>query len=265
MNQDLHLVEKASEDGLAALAGQGQPNGFDLFETAGVVHDLGNLIQIASAGLSVMSRRDTFVGSQEPILTRALEALNQAGVLVRETLRQAHGRARSARTVSVAACLFDIRALVDSMHDPKFRLELAVEARLPKVRCDPLALQNAILNLVYNARDAMPDGGTVIVRAGRLVVGRAHSMVEVIVADTGIGMSPETVVRAFEPFFTTKSDGLGGIGLPMVERFVREASGEMAIDSEPGFGTAVTVRLPAVAEAALDDLPVRSNEEGMIP
>jgi len=74
-------------------------------------------------------------------------------------------------------------------------------------------------------------------------------MVEVRVADNGIGMSPATLARAFDPFFTTKVDGLGGVGLPMVARFARDALGEVSIESEPGTGTIVTLRVPAVARA----------------
>ena len=100
-----------------------------------------------------------------------------------------------------------------------------------------------MLNLVFNARDAMPDGGMIAIEAAASGEGRS-ALIELSVRDTGIGMTPRTVVRAFDPFFTTKSKGLGGIGLPTVKRFVEEAGGSVAIESRLGSGTTVTLRLP---------------------
>jgi signal transduction histidine kinase len=107
-----------------------------------------------------------------------------------------------------------------------------------------VALQTALLNLLLNARDAMPGGGVIRVSAEAAASKSAGSFVSLRVADSGIGMKRETIERAFEPFFTTKPDGLGGIGLPMVRRFVEEAGGRVSIDSEPGVGTTVTLHLP---------------------
>ena len=110
--------------------------------------------------------------------------------------------------------------------------------------CDPFSLQSAILNLVSNARDAMPNGGIVSISAAEVAFG-VHDFVELRVIDNGIGMTPDTIERAFDPFFTTKSDGLGGIGLQIVERFVRDADGRIFIESQYGAGTTVILQLPA--------------------
>jgi signal transduction histidine kinase len=231
---------------------------------AGVVHDLGNLIQIASSVLSLVSRSpDMPAARRDPMLVKASASLDHAGALVRQTLRVARGSGGGPRQASVAACLFDIRSLIEDLWGPAFRLDIWIEVNLPKVRCEQLSLQNAILNLVYNARDAMADGGAVAVRAGRVAAGATREMVEISVADAGIGMTPETIARAFEPFFTTKSEGMGGVGLPMVERFVRAAGGEIAVESEVGAGTTVRLRLPAIPRAAGEgEIASRAPEEG---
>jgi signal transduction histidine kinase len=105
-------------------------------------------------------------------------------------------------------------------------------------------LQNAILNLVFNARDAMPDGGLISISAAAVVQGSA-ALVEIRIEDSGIGMTRETMVRAFDPFFTTKGKGLGGVGLPMVKQFAEEHRGTVNVESTFGAGTTVVLRLPA--------------------
>jgi signal transduction histidine kinase len=149
---------------------------------------------------------------------------------------------------NVAACLANVTALVDQIDDSRFSLELDVEPDLPEVRCNQLGLQSAILNLVFNARDAMAGAGAVLIEAE--AIGAGVYMVELRVIDGGVGMTGDTIDQAFDPFFTTKSDGLGGLGLPMVEQFIRDSGGEISVDSEPGAGTTVYLRLPMFSEAA---------------
>ena len=94
----------------------------------------------------------------------------------------------------------------------------------------------------------MAGSGIISIRGRASSSDAGATFVEIGVAANGVGMSYETFARAFEPFFTTKSEGLGGIGLPIVEHFVLDAGGDISIDSEPGVGTTVTLRLPAVSE-----------------
>lgn len=254
MTLEVSLTEPVPSEGLRHLAAPATPHHAAPVEFAGVVHDLGNLIQIASSVLSLVSRSpDMPAARRDPMLVKASASLDYAGALVRQTLRVARGSPDRPGSASVAACLFDIRSLIDDLWGPAFQLDIWIEVNLPRAGCDPLSLQNAILNLIYNARDAMGDGGAVAVRAARATSGSAPEMIEISVVDHGVGMTPETVVRAFEPFFTTKSEGMGGIGLPMVERFVRSAGGEVAVESEVGAGTTVTLRLPSVPPAPGDD------------
>lgn len=218
---------------------------------AGLVHDLGNLIQIAYSAINIVARTpDMPAAHSVPILHRAKACLEHAGALVRQNIELARDRAAAGERCDVTACLSEVAALVIAMDELGLVLETDIEPGLPDLRCDPIGLRRTVLNLVFNARDAIAGGGIVVITARTMRSGRSSTGVEIGVADNGVGMSAATIARIFDPFFTTKSDGLGGIGLPMVERFVRDAGGEIAVDSEPGLGTSVTLRLPAGDSAA---------------
>jgi signal transduction histidine kinase len=103
--------------------------------------------------------------------------------------------------------------------------------------------KTAVLNLLFNAREAMPDGGLICVGAAAITEA-GMAFVQLRVADKGIGMKPETIERAFDPYFTTKTDGLGGVGLSMVKRFAEDAGGKVSIESEFGVGTTVRYSCP---------------------
>jgi signal transduction histidine kinase len=166
-------------------------------------------------------------------------------MLVRATVGRAASGHRKPERASVSACLAEVENLVQSASETNIRLEVRVERDLPAAICDPLGLQNAILNLVFNARDAMPDGGLVSISAAP-VVQDPETIVELRVEDSGIGMTRETVLRAFDLFFTTKGTGLGGVGLPMVKDFAERHGGSVDIESAFGSGTTVILRLPAM-------------------
>jgi signal transduction histidine kinase len=209
-------------------------------DSASLIHDVGNFIQVASSALNILARNPRLRDSDiEPILASARASLSAAGSLV---LRNAASLRSDDEidNVDVAQCLAEVEALVVTSWDRRFRLHKRLEEGLPRLRCNRVALQNAILNLLLNARDAMPNGGDVALGA----VARERE-VEIAVADNGVGMSAETIERAFEPFFTTKADGLGGLGLPSVERFARMAGGRVRVASELGVGTIVALFVPA--------------------
>jgi signal transduction histidine kinase len=211
------------------------------------VHDLGNLIQIASSALNIIARSPTIESGSAlgPVVASARISLQRAGALVQQTMRLARDGNTGVEAVSVIACLTEIEALIRNSWAPRIRFDLQTRADLPLVTCSRVSPQSAIMNLVFNARDAMPDGGVISAVAATVREGEVAAGIELRVADTGIGMTRETMRRAVEPFFTTKSTGLGGLGLPMVERFCRAAGGSLHIESKPGVGTIVTLRLPA--------------------
>jgi signal transduction histidine kinase len=154
-------------------------------------------------------------------------------------------RDNSTTCVDVEACLSEIEALTQTRWWHGIRLKIEVDPDLPLLECDPAALQNAVLNLLLNAHDAMPGGGVVSIRAEATSLGSGVMGVELSVADNGMGMKPDTIERAFDPFFTTKPDGLGGVGLPIVRRFAEEAGGSVVIESNFGIGTVVKLRVAA--------------------
>jgi signal transduction histidine kinase len=218
----------------------------------GVVHDLGNLIQIANSALTLIGRspRAARDPALEPLLARARTALERAGVLVRQTTLRTRETTLAVRSVAephdVTACLGEIQALIQWVCEPDVRLFLDMTPNLPLVRCSRVELQSAVLNLVINARDAMPGGGRLSLSARAANEGDRSPELTIQVSDDGVGMSPETLQRAFNPYFTTKSEGRGtGLGLAMVQRFAHDAGGSVEITSALGAGTTVTLRLPS--------------------
>jgi signal transduction histidine kinase len=218
---------------------------------AGVVHDLGNLIQVALSGLNRVARDPAIscTPDLEPVIASARTALHSAGALVRETIGGPRESSRESATTDIGACLIELEALIGSTLEPGIDVRLRFASDLPLAGCDRLGLQNAVLNLIFNAREAMPDGGLISINAAAVVSGEDVA-IELRIVDSGIGMKPETVVRAFDPFFTTKGPGLGGVGLPMVKRFAEETGGSVGIESTFGAGTIVILRLPAIVAAA---------------
>ncbi|TPI78474.1 ATP-binding protein [Mesorhizobium sp. B2-8-9] len=215
--------------------------------TAGIIHDLGNLIQVASSALNHLARDPNVSAAPAlgPVLAGAKTALERAGGLVRQTIGAAGGIPSEIHQANPGECLTEIEVLLRSAWGASIRLEVRAGSNLPLIRCDRVGLQNAVLNLLFNARDAMPDGGLISVDVNSVSERSTASQVDIRVADNGIGMNSETMVRAFDPFFTTKGEGLGGVGLPMVKRFAEEWGGSVAMQSTLGVGTTVTLRLPA--------------------
>jgi signal transduction histidine kinase len=219
------------------------PNAPAVMAVAGILHDLGNLIQIASSAINILSRTPGIPAiDSEQIVHRARISLDHAGMIVRQNIDRIRNRKTAGPRSDIVACLSDVTALVEAMDEPGLAVEIAVEPGLPDAVCDPTGLYRVMLNLVLNARDAMAGVGTV-----RITARGTPSEIELCIADRGTGMTPATIARVFDPFFTTKHDRLGGIGLPMVESFVRSIGGAISIESEPGLGTTVVLRLPAVA------------------
>jgi signal transduction histidine kinase len=214
----------------------------------GVVHDLGNLIQIATSALNIISRSsDLKTGvATEAMIANASASLHRAGSLVQQTLQLARGDRIVSQPVDVLACLTEIETLVRATWGRNIAFELYASQALPVIRCSRVGLQSALMNLLINARDAMPNGGTISLVAAAIYDG-AVADIELRVSDNGFGMSKDVLRRATDPFFTTKVSGLGGLGLPMVSRFAQEAGGRLMLESQPGRGTVATLRLPVDA------------------
>ncbi len=225
--------------------------------TGGVAHDFNSLLQVVSANLELLAARLPARTPQEQWLHARLEAA-QGGVargarLTRHLLAFARRQPLSPEFIDTERLLRGLRELVQPLLDATIRLEVTVEPGLWPVRVDPQGLEGVLLNLATNARDAMPEGGRLRVRARNLpAAGEAGDQVEITVADTGTGMTPEQCARASEPFFTTKPEGRGtGLGLPMAFGFAEQSGGRLHLESEPGRGTTLRLCLPrAAAEPA---------------
>jgi two-component system NtrC family sensor kinase len=221
--------------------------------TGGVVHNVNNLMT-AVLGNAVAARR-TAGAAAAPHLDAIEQAVGQGSALSRQLLaftRQGLGRPVP---LDLNAAIGRMERLLDGTAGPAVPVELRLSAEPCAALVDPAEFEMALLNLVANARDAMPDGGRIAVSTALEETADGRRVV-LEVADTGSGMAPEVADRAFEPFFTTKEVGRGtGLGLSGVYGFARAAGGDAEIDTAPGRGTAVRIRLPAAPTAAVAEEP----------
>jgi two-component system, cell cycle sensor histidine kinase and response regulator CckA len=207
-----------------------------------VAHDFNNLI----TGVLLYSELLSKELPPESRLQRHVQGIHRAGVNGAALIQQL---LTVARPQSSEAELLSINIVIDEMHDLLARLvgeniEIAVEKEpdLGRVEMSSAQMQRVLINLVLNARDAMPDGGRITLRTHAVP---NTSKIELIVSDPGIGMSEEVRARLYEPFFTTKQPGRGtGLGLFAVQNIVAQSGGKLWVESEPGKGTCVTIRLP---------------------
>ncbi|MFL9839715.1 PAS domain-containing protein [Sphingomonas sp. ST-64] len=223
--------------------------------TGGIAHDFNNMLAVVIGALDILERRISQGSTDlERYIVAAKDGATRAAALTQRLLG-------FARQQPLAPVPVDVNALVGGMIDLLIRTlgeDVTVETRLQSglhlALVDPSLLENVILNLSVNARDAMPGGGLLTIETenrvldaqGAAEIGlEAGHYVALTVADTGSGMSPETVARAFDPFFTTKGVGKGtGLGLSQAFGFARQSGGHVAIDSAPGQGTRVRLLLP---------------------
>jgi CheY-like chemotaxis protein len=206
-------------------------------------------------GLQVV-QRSVGEGRHTRPLQAALAACGKAADQVRQLLAFGRSQSLQPQPVALADLLLRSRELTERALGERIRLLADIAPGLPPVFADPTQLELALLNLVFNARDAMPNGGTVTVR-GRVASHEPEGgrFVSIEVADDGEGMDAETLSRVFEPYFTTKPVGAGsGLGLPQVQAFARQSGGDVRIASAKRQGTRVTVLLP-VADAEVPPAP----------
>jgi PAS domain S-box-containing protein len=235
--------------------------------TGGLAHDFNNLLTGMIGSLERMRTRISQgrVTDLERYLTAAQGAATRAASLTHRLLAFARRQTLDPRPTDANRLVAGMEDLLRRTAGPAIRIETRLAPDLWPVLCDPNQLENALLNLCINARDAMPDGGRIIIETANAdFTGQAAqdrdippgSYVTIAIDDTGAGMPPEVQERAFDPFFTTKPLGQGtGLGLSMVYGFARQSGGHVRIRSAPGAGTRVKIDLPrhlgtAEAEAA---------------
>ena len=227
--------------------------------TAGLAHDFNNLLQVIAGNLDILLGGD-IDDRQRRLLGNSARAAERGAKLTRQLLAFARKTRLDPRRVDLNDLIHEFGDLIDNTVGAQIRLVTALERRLPPVSIDPTHLEMALLNVLLNARDAMPGGGTVTIATELWKLnGNAAAYhlpegdyVVLSIADEGEGMSEDVRQRATEPFFTTKGREKGtGLGLAMVHGFVQQSLGRLDIDSVPGQGTTVRLIFPAMAA---DDL-----------
>ncbi|WP_426190767.1 response regulator [Massilia sp. DWR3-1-1] len=218
--------------------------------TGGVAHDFNNVLQIIGGNLQLIKLLGGLGDKALKRIDLALAGVERGAKLSAHLLAFARRQPLQAVVIDLASMLLDMEDMVRRVLGPRATVVSEIAGDLWATTVDPGQLNNVLLNLVINARDAMGDGGTVTIRSRNVVADEgepgapagSHVMIEV--ADSGAGMPPEVLARAFEPFFTTKPTGHGtGLGLSMAYGFVKQSGGDIVLESELGRGTSVKIYL----------------------
>ncbi|HSU04111.1 MAG TPA: PAS domain-containing protein, partial [Acetobacteraceae bacterium] len=236
----------------------------------GIAHDFNNVLQAVSGGATLIERRPNDIDAIRRFGRIILEAAARGSSITRRLLAFAHRSDLRAEPIDAGPLLDGMREILTHTLGAAITIRVEPEPGLPALFVDRGQLETVLVNLATNARDAMPEGGTLrLIAASRAVAEGARSTgdlpagryVSITVADTGIGMDRATLARASEPFFTTKRQGEGtGLGLAMARGFAEQSGGTMRIDSRPGRGTRVTLWLPQ-AEPAEAPAPTTQTED----
>ncbi|MCP5420490.1 MAG: PAS-domain containing protein [Gammaproteobacteria bacterium] len=245
--------------------------------TGGIAHDFNNLLTLIMGNLAFLKKhlernRDTAPEWLKAVQT-SMNAARCGADLIRRLLAFSRQQSLKPKVLSLEWQATELDDFLRRTLGEAITLDTRVDTGVWKILADPNQLVNAVLNLAINARDAMPRGGTLTIKASNITVGSMHGDPDVkpgdyvllSVSDTGSGMPPEVAERAVEPFFSTKEPGSGtGLGLSMVYGFVRQSGGHLRILSEPGQGTTVQMYLPKAPTAvnAPANIPVNNCEYG---
>ncbi|MDB5838233.1 MAG: sensor hybrid histidine kinase [Herminiimonas sp.] len=244
--------------------------------TGGIAHDFNNLLASMVGNLEMMKMRigHEHHGDLARYIDSAMTVADRAAALTHRLLAFSRRQTLDPKPTDVNRLVASMSDLIHRTVGPSIRIDTTLVDGLWNIRCDPNQLESSLLNLAINARDAMPDGGQLLIETSNLQLDEAYTAefpdvtpgdyVAISVIDTGTGMPADVVARAFDPFFTTKPLGQGtGLGLSMVHGFVKQSGGHIRIYSEPGKGTAVRLKLPRYSGVA--DADVSAAAPGATP
>lgn len=243
--------------------------------TGGIAHDFNNLLMAVLGSLELVRKRLDYDPRITPLIDNAIQGAERGAVLTQRMLSFARKQELTFVAVDVPVLVRGMSEFIERTIGPNVEVSLRFPPGLPRVHTDPYQLEAALLNLVVNARDAMPRGGTITITAEPetrrdLMAGApgGPSFVRISVKDTGEGMDEATLKRATEPFFTTKGAGKGtGLGLSMVHGLAEQSGGRFGLTSPEGEGVTAHIWLPAAgAETAADvvsDAPRASGRRGL--
>ncbi|WP_443750770.1 PAS domain S-box protein [Asticcacaulis solisilvae] len=250
--------------------------------TGGIAHDFNNMLAVVMGSLELLNRRASDDARSRHYITAALEASKRAAMLTQRLLAFSRQQPLRPEPVNANRLVAGMSELLAHALGGAIRVETVLAAGLWTINVDQNQLENVIVNLCVNARDAMPDGGKVTVECQNTVLDTRYVLSElgvpagqyvmIAVTDTGTGMPPDVVAKAFDPFFTTKAVGKGtGLGLSQVYGFVKQSGGHIKIYSETGQGTTVKIYLPrhyteaaAEAEKTGDGLVLRGDDQELV-
>jgi PAS domain S-box-containing protein len=236
--------------------------------TGGVAHDFNNLLAVLSNGIDILRTAPPEAGAMR-VLDSMRRAVDRGASLTQQLLAFARQQPLEPNVQQLNRLVTGFEGVLRRAAGPQVRFELDLEPRLRQASIDEARFEAALLNLVVNARDAMPDGGGLEISTRNVTLAQdqagtlpAGDYVRVSVADDGTGMSEEVRARVFEPFFTTKEVGKGsGLGLSQVYGFIAQSGGAVTIDTEEGKGTTINLFLPALDESVPESQPPREARE----
>ena len=241
---------------------------------AGIAHDFGNTLT------AIIGYTDLVLGrvSDRPDIVEDVKEIRKAGErasqLTRKLLTFSRSQLLVSRVLDLNQTLDDLKNMLTRVVSENVRFETITEPSLDHTKADPGQVEQLVLNLVINARDAMPQGGILTITTANVVLGDEFVMshpgavagryVSLAVQDTGCGMSPDVLAHAFEPFFTTKEPGQGtGLGLASAYGLLKQSGGYIVADSEPDVGTTVTTFWPVVDDEVSDVVQIPSSEHNL--
>ena len=241
--------------------------------TGGIAHDFNNMLAIVIGSLDLARRRLTSDPVKaDALIANALEGAQRAALLTARLLAFSRLQALAPVAMDPNRLMVGVAELLRRTIGERVHVETVLAGGLWRVRADPSQLENCIINLCVNGRDAMPDGGPLTIETANAHLDETYARLNVdvtpgqyvliSVTDSGAGMTPDVIQRAFDPFFTTKAVGKGtGLGLSQVFGFVKQSGGHVKVYSEPGVGTSVKVYLPRwTGKDTVDDRHVVSAD-----
>jgi signal transduction histidine kinase/DNA-binding response OmpR family regulator len=255
--------------------------------TAGIAHDFNNLLTVVLGNLESAQRQHSLANSKRmQALDNATRGARRAAVLTERLLAFARQKPLEPRVLDVNDVVLGMSDLLQRTLGERINVRTVLDSDAWRIETDPTELEAAILNLAVNARDAMPEGGELVIETANVELDSAYAnanmdvkagpYVLISVSDSGMGMTAEVLKRVFEPFFTTKPDGHGtGLGLSQVYGFVKQTGGHVKLYSEPAIGTTAKIYFPKVLRSEdparrideprkLDEIPVARAEETIL-
>ena len=236
--------------------------------TSGVAHDFGNLMTIAKGNLELLNdvRSESFIENSDAteLLDDARSAIKDGVSLTRQLLAFSRKKAITPQAIDASATITGFNNLLQNTLGDRIQLTINIQAELPNILVDPAQFESALINMVINARDAMPEGGELLITAvSAQTEADDTENVYITIADNGMGMSDDVLKHAIEPFYTTKQNEGTGLGLSMVYGFMQQSNGDLKISSTLGKGTSLELMFPAHRGQHIRE--VRKDNQKILP